>query len=916
MISWRDPLLRWFPSFLVASGLLLGVGLPSSRAQVRTTITPDGTLGTTVTQRGTLHTITGGRRPDNGPNLFHSFDRFSVGTGETASFTSQQSGIRNIVSRVTGGQQSDIDGQLRTDGQLRAEGAHLYLLNPSGVLFGPNASLDVPGSFHVSTADYLRLADGARFYARLSETSTLSVAPPAAFGFLGPMPAPLTVQGSTLQVPRGETIALVGGAITLTGNVEETAVNVPAAMPTLGAPEGRIHLVSVASAGEVAAPLMGPPLDLEVGAVARLDRLDLSRGALVDVSTQGEGPAGRVTVAARDVRLENGHMRARTTSSGAGGEIRVRAGTVASIQGTRIDVSTTSSGTGGEIGVQADTVAFTQGTRIDVSTTDGAGRGGRVTVAARDVRLDAARISGTSKTSNKSGAGGEVTVQAGTLTLTNGATIDVSSLDKGPAGRVTVAASEAIVMVGGPDSPRGDPNPSVIASNTLGSGDAGQVVVSAPAVRLENSRIQAIVDERGTGGGGVVEVQAGTLTLTGGARISASSFGAGQPGRVTVTATEAIRIAESSEISGRNEGNGTGNAQVVVTAPTVRLETGAQIRANAGATSKGGDIEVQVGTLMLTGGARINSSTPGESPGGNVTVTASEAILIVGLPSVRTDGRPSGFVATTAGQGQGGDITVQAPRVELTEGAMISAASTGPGNAGNMTLTVGDTLQMQGHSIVTTTASQATGGNIRVTASSVVRLQNSQITATVGGGAGDGGNVAIDPDFIILQGSQITAKAFEGTGGRISLTATKAFLADPSSVVTASSTKGINGEVAIQAPVTSISGAVAPLPQSFAQTAELLRSRCAERLREGTVSRFIVGGRDGVPLEPGSLLLSPMERVDQEGEVHVGERESHPLETQPGQTWSAQAPTLGELEVVCARWMGKPGTPGTPKRSR
>src|ERR671938_412120 len=132
MMSWRDPLLRWLLSVLVASGVLLGVGLTKSLAQVRTTLTPDGTLGTTVTQSGTVHTISGGTRPGNGPNLFHSFDRFSVGTGETASFTSPQTGIKHILSRVTGGQRSDIDGQLRMDGQLRAEGAQLYLLNPSG----------------------------------------------------------------------------------------------------------------------------------------------------------------------------------------------------------------------------------------------------------------------------------------------------------------------------------------------------------------------------------------------------------------------------------------------------------------------------------------------------------------------------------------------------------------------------------------------------------------------------------------------------------------------------------------------------------------------------------------------------------------------------------------------------------------
>src|SRR5438045_3888291 len=132
MLSWRDPWLRRLHSFLLTSGLLLSVGLTSSFAQVRTTLKPDGTLGTTVTQSGAIHPITGGTRPGNGPNLFHSFERFSVGTGETASFTSEQTGIKHIVSRVTGGLRSDIDGQLRTDGQLRSEGASLYLLNPAG----------------------------------------------------------------------------------------------------------------------------------------------------------------------------------------------------------------------------------------------------------------------------------------------------------------------------------------------------------------------------------------------------------------------------------------------------------------------------------------------------------------------------------------------------------------------------------------------------------------------------------------------------------------------------------------------------------------------------------------------------------------------------------------------------------------
>ena len=119
-----------------------------------------------------------------------------------------------FVSRVTGGQQSVIDGLLRSE----ILGANLFLLNPSGVLFGPNASLDVSGSFHVSTADFLRFADGAKFFANLGQESVLTVASPAAFGFLGSNPARIAIQGSSLQVREGKALSVVGGDITDRGN--------------------------------------------------------------------------------------------------------------------------------------------------------------------------------------------------------------------------------------------------------------------------------------------------------------------------------------------------------------------------------------------------------------------------------------------------------------------------------------------------------------------------------------------------------------------------------------------------------------------------------------------------------------------------------------------------------------------------
>ena len=150
----------------VCAGLLGSTLWVPSEAQVTTNITSTtgaGNLGTKVTPAGGIYTITGGTRPGNGSSLFHSFGQFAIGTGETANFFNDtRLSTTNILSRVTGGSPSNIFGTIQTTG---FPGAKLFLINPAGVVFGPTAHLNVEGSFHVSTADYLRLADNVRFTA-------------------------------------------------------------------------------------------------------------------------------------------------------------------------------------------------------------------------------------------------------------------------------------------------------------------------------------------------------------------------------------------------------------------------------------------------------------------------------------------------------------------------------------------------------------------------------------------------------------------------------------------------------------------------------------------------------------------------------------------------------------------------------
>src|SRR3954451_3985441 len=192
-------------------GLLLLAALLVA-APVQAQIITDGSVGPKVSLHGGDIEIGAKLGTRRGDNLFHSFEKFGIGTGQSATFTGPGD-IKNVISRVTGGEVSNIDGKLSsTVGQ-----ADLYFLNPAGVMFGPNAKLDVPGSFHVSTAHELRFADGARFSALGKTGSGLTVAPPEAFGFLGEAPKPIQVGRSLLQLTPGKVLSLVGGDLMIDG---------------------------------------------------------------------------------------------------------------------------------------------------------------------------------------------------------------------------------------------------------------------------------------------------------------------------------------------------------------------------------------------------------------------------------------------------------------------------------------------------------------------------------------------------------------------------------------------------------------------------------------------------------------------------------------------------------------------------
>src|SRR5215467_11568834 len=335
---------------------------PITPSGLNTQVTPSATPPVGKTQ----YDITGGTRPGGGANLFHSFGDFNVPSNNIANFHND-SGLAtsNILGRVTGGNLSSIFGTIQTTG---FGNANLFLMNPAGFLFGPNATVNVGGMVSFTSADYLRLTDNARFNAVPSPADALlTAAPVAAFGFLGSNPGAITVQGSQFTVAEGTGIALVGGNITIQSGAPNGGIAQPA---RLVAPNGKIQLASAASPGEFDAATLQPLPNVNGASFTSFGSVNLAPGSNINVT--GEQTVsirgGQFVISVNDAVLSTAQspgppetislspgssMISSNTGAAAGADVQLIASNV-QMDGASIQSLTTGDGSGGTISITAD----------------------------------------------------------------------------------------------------------------------------------------------------------------------------------------------------------------------------------------------------------------------------------------------------------------------------------------------------------------------------------------------------------------------------------------------------------------------------------------------------------------------------------------------------------------------------------
>jgi large exoprotein involved in heme utilization and adhesion len=443
---------------------------------------------------------------------------------------------------------------------------------------------------------------------------------------------------------------------------------------------------------------------------------------------------------------------------------------------------------------------------------------------------------------------------------------------------------------------------SELSTRTLGQGAAGSIFlqINDSVSAADSSRIRSTVNSSATGNGGNIEIQARRLSLTDGATLQAITYGTGNAGNIMVKASDSINISGVSPTRIDSDGYVDGGyssglftsaevesprgrgGNIEVTTNALQLSDGAVLTARTFNADSGGNITVNVNTLELTGGGQLLTTTYSSGRAGNITVNAAESVTLSGSDPtyfdrlaqfgrlvVDNDGPTSALSAQSQGAGDAGNVTVTAGQLRIEDGAKIAVSGEQSGNAGNLGVTAGSIfLDKQGELIASTASGE--GGNIKLQAQDLLLVRRNSQISTNAGGTGNGGNIDINSQFLVavpIENSDLTANAVRGRGGNINISTQGIYGPEfrpgqtPLSDITASSEFGVNGVVQINTPDLDPSRGLATLSGELVDVSELVGSGCEVAESEQS-SQFVVTGRGGVPPNPNETLRNNRVLVD------------------------------------------------------
>jgi filamentous hemagglutinin family protein len=766
---------------MLTAGLLAALTSlsPPAAAQIRT----DGSLGHPAQSLvGPNYAIPQSIGLVSGANLFQSFSTFNLATGESATFTTTTAGIANIISRITGGTPSSLNGPITVTAAAGAP--NFFFINPAGVTFGAGAAINVPAGLHVTTANYLKFADG-QLYSDLTHVSTFSALAPEAFGFLGTSRATITVGNTAVLTQTSAPITITAGDVAINdggvftygaGDVRIAAVgsdtvevpltgNLPVVHGTLtvtnggevGATATTQNSGNVAlSAGTITIDSQGSPnftgvyTDAPLGSsgnagtvqVTAASGMTLANFGSLSTTTESSGSAGGILINVNGPLALSGEalLYSQSNGSGAAGPVQITStGPLSVVSGAEIFSQSTSSGNSGPVQIAAGGLSIdSQGSNVFTGIfTDAAagslGNTGAVNLAVTGSAVLQNAGSITSTTESGGSAGGISFSATGPLSLATNASIYSASYGGGSVGPVQIAGAASIALSGD----------SLIYSQANAAGAAGGVQVGAKGALSIDSGSQIFTQATASGASGALQVTAGSLAIDSETSpfvtgiYSDAASGTGAAGALNIAVAGPITLQNSALITTSSEGAGSSGALSISASGPLSMASGAQIYSKSIGTGNSGAVLLDTGGLSMDGtlvasgaGAAIYSASTASGSAGAVTLDIAGGVLLSNSANIFTLSQSSANGGTL-------DLLATGP-VSLASGALVSTAAYGSANAGS--------IHVSGAGITINDAG-ATGGGIQSSNSA---------------GAGAVGAVTVDSSagISLLNGGTIRSNSF------------------------------------------------------------------------------------------------------------------------------------------------------------